>query len=41
MYNEVKINIKMLKDTFKLKKVFGQDKLYQFELIFYILKFNI
>ena len=22
----------MLKDTFKLKKVFGQDKLYQFEL---------
>ena len=32
IYNEVKINIKMLKDTFKLKKVFGQDKLYQFEL---------
>ena len=32
IYNEVKINIKMLKDTFKLKKVYGQDKLYQFEL---------
>ena len=31
IYNEVKINIKMLKDTFKLKKVFGQDKLYNFE----------
>ena len=32
IYNEVKINIKMLKDIFKFKKVFGQDKLYQFEL---------
>ena len=31
IYNEVKINIKMLKDTYKFIKIFGQDKLYNFE----------
>ena len=32
IYNEVKINVKMLKNDFKFNKIFGQDKLYQFEL---------
>ena len=32
IYNEVKINVKMLKNDFKLNKIFGQDKLYQLEL---------
>ena len=31
IYNEVKINIKMLKDTYKFIKIYGQDKLYNFE----------
>ena len=31
IYNEVKINIKMLKDTYKFMKIYGQDKLYNFE----------
>ena len=31
IYNEVKINIKMLKDTYKFVKIYGQDKLYNFE----------
>ena len=32
IYNEVKINIKMLKNNLKIQKIFGQDKLYEFEL---------
>ena len=31
IYNEVKINIKMLKNTYKFIKIYGQDKLYNFE----------
>ena len=31
IYNEVKINIKILKDTYKFIKIYGQDKLYNFE----------
>ena len=31
IYNEVKINIKMFKDTYKFIKIYGQDKLYNFE----------
>ena len=32
IYNEVKLKIKMLKENLKIQKVFGQDKLYEFEL---------
>ena len=32
IYNEVKIKIKMLKNNLKIQKIFGQDKLYEFEL---------
>ena len=32
IYNEVKIKIKMLKNNLKIQKIFGKDKLYEFEL---------
>ena len=32
VYSQIKLNIKMLKKDFKIKKIFGQDKLFQFEL---------
>ena len=32
IYSEVKIKVKMLKNDIKIQKVFGQDKLYEFEL---------
>ena len=32
IYNQIKLKIKMLKKDYKIKKIFGQDKLFQFEL---------
>ena len=32
IYNEVKIKVKMLKENIKIEKIFGQDKLFEFEL---------
>ena len=32
IYSEVKIRIRMLKENLKIKQVFGQDKLFEFEL---------
>jgi len=32
IYSEVKIKVKMLKNDIKIQKVFGQDKLFEFEL---------
>ena len=32
IYNQIKLKIRMLKKDYKIKKIFGQDKLFQFEL---------
>ena len=32
IYSQIKLKIKMLKKDYKIKKIFGQDKLFQFEL---------